>query len=281
MPKTLQEWLLAFGVDAAAAEISSRITEFCERVAGKAWLEFENAFLAYLEAQFPTGSPTTDLNRVLDDFFRGKPGVLLRGCEIERDFNALCRAVRDIDLIYLNEDAWAATGLTLGEMADLDDRTFAEKLAGWPPDQLLLSGRRSIVWCFDQDELSKKMAPLPASFERTAEIARKLIRIIGLVDLEGVRRMILLGYTKDNVGDEEPKTPTPIDGLGHSLYQAVQPCLHEGGRTRAAPGLPQIREGVHSPIDLTSDDSATGSTAVCRIADALLTMRMGFRCNLT
>ena len=213
--------------------------EFCPKFS-TFWAQFEIALIDFV-LKPTTGKKSDKLNEVLDEFFASRPDFLLRGCLVdEGSFQKLVRVARDIDLKYMNPSLFAARSLSLTKLAALTDEQFDRYIGDWPSNGgINISGRRGVVWAFDESEVKG------ATHSFSTEGARLLIKLLGLVDLEQVRRVGLIGYHRNGTPPVYPKTPTPIDGLGHALF-IWKPCDGLGGRTRDAAGGSGLREVVHA-----------------------------------
>ena len=220
--------------------------EFC-RVFEPNWDKFETEFSQFVQKNIPaTGA--VKFSEALDQFFEFHPNFLLQGCIVDGScFRNLLRVARDIDLKFVNPALFAARSLSLSKVAAFDDAQFERYFGDWPSFGITLSGRRGVVWAFDEDEVDSHLTHLKGvkhSFSPLA--AQSLINLLGLVDLSQVKRVVLIGYSRNGPPPIDPKTPTIIDGLGHSAFLPML-CDKRGGRTRDLRGAGiGVREVVHA-----------------------------------
>jgi hypothetical protein len=245
--RSLEDWLVAFGEVGRKCRLTPG--SFCVVFEGTVWKDFERELLSYLYSTFGNDSPSTTFEAALDTFFSLRPEFLLRGCIVDSQcFKELVRVQRDIDLRFLNQRLWNARQLSIDKVARFTDADFDRYFGDWARRSILLTGRRSMVWALDAADLDS-LAPNWKS-GLSSSVARDIVKALGLVDLSKVIRVVLMSYGRTSPTPVEPRTPTPIDGMGHSLFSPKNPCDKRGGQTVDATGRPGFREAVHKPVEL-------------------------------
>jgi len=234
------EWMSEFP---GASQCIGEMEDFCPRFAAL-WNRFRDNFGSFLENRYGAGLPTASLSELLSDFHRDNPGYLLKGCVVNGPmFDEMVKIARDIDLQYIAPYLWTDAALNPAKLRALSHGAFERYMETCAIRGFYLCGKSDLVWAMDLNDVGAFAPDYPNSLSDSQ--ASEAVEKLGLVDLAMVTRVIIFEYERGIGAEPVPRTPTPIDGLSHELFEVVRPCTRQGGWTRTTGGAVGLREAVH------------------------------------